>query len=544
MAVTKILHMSADFDNAINSHLNHAITYILQDRKLGDEHLSAGINCLTNGTYEQMMETKRMFGKTGGRQGYQFILSLKPGEGTPQTMYQIAMAFAEKAFHNEYEAIVAVHTDKPHLHAHIIINSVNMITGKKFQYKNGDWKRIYQPITNELCEKYGLSIVPAEYSVEPSNISRKEYEENLSFRDFIREDCESLLSVADNTEHFIWLLRRLGYEVKEGLHIAVKVPGMKRYARLDTIDKRYARDNLEESISNAKGISASFPIRSVNTDHPWFKQPKTAYQRRFYCEIRGLRLSEKYRFGYKAAKYYKDILKLQKWQEEYNFICDNNIESFGVLLNYWDKANEVLDRIDNMRHKIYKENAAIKRKFKTPEDVRVYQEAYIRNGKRLDELREIAKQARKGSTIASRLMHRSINDYLERMGMQHETESMEIDATAVDIPEYNKSEHVYQATDRGTAPKDAFKEDYSDFGIVAYDVYTPKTDKQDNLEKTIIHQTRSATERSKQEQLITSPTTVTKQIYLQMTVKEKINWIGIKADDFTGSIDRFNLRSR
>ena len=25
-----------------------------------------------------------------------------------------------------------------------------------------------------------------------------------------------------------------------------------------------------------------------------------------------------------------------------------------------------------------------------------------------------------------------------------------------------------------------------------------------------------------------------------MTVKEKINWIGIKADDFTGSIDRFN----
>ena len=73
----------------------------------------------------------------------------------------------ERAFHNEYEAVVAVHTDKAHIHAHVIINSVNMVTGYKFQYRNGDWKRIYQPITNELCEEYGYFVVPAEYSKEP-----------------------------------------------------------------------------------------------------------------------------------------------------------------------------------------------------------------------------------------------------------------------------------------------------------------------------------------------------------------------------------------
>ena len=68
---------------------------------------------------------------------------------------------------NEYEAVVAVHTDKVHLHAHVIINSVNMVTGYKFQYRKGDWKRIYQPITNELCEEYEYYVVPAEYSKEP-----------------------------------------------------------------------------------------------------------------------------------------------------------------------------------------------------------------------------------------------------------------------------------------------------------------------------------------------------------------------------------------
>ena len=44
-------------------------------------------------------------------------------------MYDIAMRFANVAFIEEYEGVVAVHTDKDHIHAHIIINSVNMVTG-------------------------------------------------------------------------------------------------------------------------------------------------------------------------------------------------------------------------------------------------------------------------------------------------------------------------------------------------------------------------------------------------------------------------------
>ena len=69
MAITKVLHMSADFENVINSHLDNSINYILQEKKLGEANLSAGINCMVSGAYEQMMETKEMFGKTGGRQG-------------------------------------------------------------------------------------------------------------------------------------------------------------------------------------------------------------------------------------------------------------------------------------------------------------------------------------------------------------------------------------------------------------------------------------------------------------------------------------------
>ena len=129
MAITKMIHMKTSNKARIDIHLEHSINYILQPKKLGDANLAGGINCLPDMAYRQMKATKQMFGKTGGRQGYHFVISLKPGEGTPEIMYDIAMRFAKEAFGGEYEAVVAVHTDRNHLHAHIVINSVNMVTG-------------------------------------------------------------------------------------------------------------------------------------------------------------------------------------------------------------------------------------------------------------------------------------------------------------------------------------------------------------------------------------------------------------------------------
>lgn len=427
--------MSADFENVVSSHLDNAIDYILQEKKLGKLHLSGGINCMTSGTYEQMMATKKMFGKTGGRQGYHFILSLKPGEGTPQQMYEIAMKFAERAFHNEYEAVVAVHTDTEKIHAHIVLSSVNMVTGYKFQYKKGDWKRIYQPITNELCAEYGLSVVPAEYSKEPSNVPRNEFQRNVKFHDLIREDCECLLALSEDTAHFIWLLRRLGYEVKEGMHIAVKVPGMKRFARLDTIDKRYARDRLEQTIAEAQGRKVYFPVRTFNTDK-YYHSALNPYPKRYYYQIRGIRVVEKYRFGYKAAKYYKDILLLEKLQEEYLFLCDNHIHSFEDLLDYRSNAVDELNQIRSEQQEIYARNAALKRKCDTPEGLREYQAEHLKNGQRLDELKKRARQLRKGKSLSERQMAASINEALERIGRDYPAESLEIDPSISDVPEY------------------------------------------------------------------------------------------------------------
>lgn len=159
MAITKVMHMKASSKARIDIHLEHSINYILQPKKLGEANLVGGINCLPDLAYQQMKATKQMFGKTGGRQGYHFVISLKPDEGRPEIMYDIAMRFAQEAFRGEYEALVAVHTDRNHLHAHIVINSVNMVTGYKFQYGNGDWKSFFSLLPTNSVMNMGFILL-------------------------------------------------------------------------------------------------------------------------------------------------------------------------------------------------------------------------------------------------------------------------------------------------------------------------------------------------------------------------------------------------
>ncbi|MDY4494071.1 MAG: relaxase/mobilization nuclease domain-containing protein [Erysipelotrichaceae bacterium] len=311
-------------------HLEHSINYILQLKKLGEANLAGGINCLPEMAYQQMKATKQMLGKTGGRQGYHFVISLKPGEGTPEIMYDIAMHFAEEAFAGEYEAVVAVHTDREHLHAHIVINSVNMVNGYKFQCRDGDWKYKFQPITNKLCEEYGLHITPAEYSKEPKNMARPQWEREQAFYEWIKQDALFCAISAENMEHFIFLLEKLGFEVKQGKHIAVKVPVMKRFKRLDTISEDLSGERLEAMFRYGDASLAS-PVNRTVSLLPVRKVVLTPYQRKCYARMYRLRLAEKKRFTYKSAYLYEQIRKMHELQEEYLVVVKYDVKSYGDL---------------------------------------------------------------------------------------------------------------------------------------------------------------------------------------------------------------------
>lgn len=159
MAISKILNMKDCGGHFHGKHLKRALDYVMNPDKTQDGRLVGAINCQVDTAFEQMKETKRNFGKIDKRQGYHIILSFKENEVNPDTAFEITQKFVEEYLGKSYEAVFVVHDNTAHVHSHIVFNSVSFVDGKKYRYEKGDWAKYIQPITNRLCQEYGLSII-------------------------------------------------------------------------------------------------------------------------------------------------------------------------------------------------------------------------------------------------------------------------------------------------------------------------------------------------------------------------------------------------
>ena len=191
-----------------------------------------------------------------------------------------------------------------------------MVTGRKYAYKKGDWKNVIQPITNRACEEYGLSIVAAEYSKDPVNMNRKQWEKEQSWGDFITGDMQYCRNKAESFAEFGFLMEKLGYEVKVGVHISVKAEGMRRSRRLDTLDEEFSVQNLQTYYEQEQ------PYKYVKPPvyHPGYalhKKPANAFQQRYYGKLYRTCVVQKCRFQYKYTRYQQDLIRMKELQEEY-----------------------------------------------------------------------------------------------------------------------------------------------------------------------------------------------------------------------------------
>lgn len=121
---------------------------------------------------------------------------------------------------------------------------VSVTTGKKYNSPKGNWKNHLHPVTNKYCEMLGVEIVPAEYAKNLMNMSKEKWEYEQSFKDYILNDAKLCLSYAGSLEHFIFLMKRMGYEFKGKDYLSVKIPGMKLYHQLDKMDDIFSKEEL------------------------------------------------------------------------------------------------------------------------------------------------------------------------------------------------------------------------------------------------------------------------------------------------------------
>ena len=398
MAITKILNIMESEGRNPASHLKNALEYIQNPDKTEECVLVGGINCLPDTAFEQMEETKNIFHKTGKRQGYHVIISFSPEEKVTaeQAMY-VLEHFAKDVLGDDYEAVYAVHTDREHMHGHLIWNSVSMTTGKKYNSPKGNWKNHLQPITNKYCDELGLSIMPAEYSRNPKNISRDKWKIEMSMKEIILRDAKMCAYAAGNVEHFKYLMKRLGYVFKKDAWMEVQAPGFQYYHKLAKLDEMFSEDMLRHHVDMpwmAKPYFYSSDIRGLH------RAKLSPYQKKFYAKLYRLRIVEQKRFGVGGAKYTEDLKRFHQLQDEYLLLVNNDIKSVVELVDFIGEQKEKIQQIEDRQHEIYRESSSRKRNIKNEEQYREYQIWHMEVQEELDELKQEKREIKRQIQLA------------------------------------------------------------------------------------------------------------------------------------------------
>ncbi len=342
-------------------HLANAISYITDEEKTQGGALVGSHNCNADTALQEMLATKRKFGKTDKRQGYHFIISFKKQEVRPETAMEITQKFVERYFGDDFQCLYATHDNTEHVHSHILFNSVSWRTGRKYRYEKGDWAREIQSIVNDLCKEYGLSIQDIEIGTKEKVPKKwdKTKQGIFKWNHQISLDVEDSISFADNYESFLKLMELKGYEIQQkNGETYLKPMGEKRFLRLTEISPHYTKEAIEKQIGKGIQHEASRNenrIPRIIRCRKNYKRyvPLSPYQKAFYAKM--YRTGQLKRKPYSQMwRYKEEAARFEKLQSQYLYLHRNNIRSAEELENQKKDISIRMDSLNEQRHQIYK----------------------------------------------------------------------------------------------------------------------------------------------------------------------------------------------
>lgn len=176
-----------------------------------------GVDCPSEYAKSQMNATRQIWGKTDGVQAHHVIQSFKPGEVTPEMANEIGRDLA-KEIAKGHECVVYTHTDKEHIHNHIVINSVNYENGSKYQAHGKEAIEQVRETSDRLCMERDLSVVKEKSAEVRYTQAEKSLVEQgkHSWKDEIRDKIDQEKKVSKSYEELKEnLLEKHGIEVRE-----------------------------------------------------------------------------------------------------------------------------------------------------------------------------------------------------------------------------------------------------------------------------------------------------------------------------------------
>lgn len=338
MAVTKILAKSMRLDKLVN--------YVANGDKTESGILVTTRGCRIESAAQQMMDTKERWGKTDGVQAYHIIQSFKPGEITPELAHELGCRLADE-FLPGYEVCIGTHTDKEHIHNHIVFNSVSLATGKKYTNTRTDYYKGIRRISDALCAEYGLSLVMetggkglsyAEWKLKQAGL--------LSNKELLMQDVADSLSLALDIGNFYELMEQRGYTVCHHSKYPSFIPYGCEHPMCAYADGKQLTEDDLRALLDRSYASPESAVLMPRQRTPYIPRGKQKGFRALYVSwmyVLGL-IGKGARSPYTKIDY-AEVKRFEQYQKQAAFIEENRIDTPEQLA---EKERALSARLDEL----------------------------------------------------------------------------------------------------------------------------------------------------------------------------------------------------
>ena len=347
MAVTKIL--------ARRGGLAQAIAYVVNGDKTEEQVLTAAQGCSLGSACAEMQDAKIRWNKTDGVQLYHIIQSFRPGEITPGLALEIAQEFVREHLPG-YQAVIGIHTDRDHIHAHIVFNSVNQLTGEKYHSNARSYYQHIRGISDRLCREHGLSVI---MTGEPSKaVSYIEWlrqsKGQPTFRSMLEADLRTATQDANDLGHFFLLMEHMGYEIRHGDRLGFRLRGQERFMYPGRRDPLFTEDGIRAAIQgNLAEIEAGHRPAVIQRPkyRPYRKHPKYTGFLALYVHYLYLldKIGQRQYPPRMTPHLRQEVMRFEQYQVQFAFLRENNIVTQADMDAVQSRTEESLAKLMKQR---------------------------------------------------------------------------------------------------------------------------------------------------------------------------------------------------
>ena len=363
----------------LDEDLYTAIRYVENDDKTDQTMFVSGINCSKHNAYNEMIAVKRRFGERGKNIAYHGFQSFAPGEVTPEEAHSIGKETARKMWGAKYQVVVTTHLNTDNIHNHFVVNSVSFKTGKKFRNGIGDRLEL-RKISDAICAERNKLVIQGNKFYSNKKAYWVEKSGKLTHRDMLRKDVDEALSQCGSFKEIEYYLKTLGYRFERDFyydHPSVYAEGWKRAVRISSLGEQYSKERIRERCRE----NQSKPELYAFVTPAWKRRPLLVLERERYISgwddtiivlfelfIELLKIcivgnTQEYDNRPVSPMMRAEMRKLDRYIEEYNLLCDNNLDSPKKLLNFQENLSSRISELEQERYALRLKL----RRVKTPE---------------------------------------------------------------------------------------------------------------------------------------------------------------------------------